>query len=134
MKEEEKKKENEINVNGKKAIVRGGMSSVGAVMKRFDMGGKPAPPQPAKHDKKPEQTIRRDYYATQLATELEDQKSLGCYRVIAEKVPQPVLFEALGAAKEAWQDGKIKKSRAALFMSIIKTYCEDHRIDLGFTP
>ncbi len=33
MKEEEKKKENEINVNGKKAIVRGGMSSVGWVVK-----------------------------------------------------------------------------------------------------
>ena len=134
MKEEEKKKENEINVNGKKALVRGGTSSVGAIMKRFDRVGKPAPPQLAKHNKKPEQTIRRDYYATQLANELEDQKSLGCYRVIAEKVPQPVLFEALGAAKEAWQDGKIKKSRAALFMSIIKTYCENHRIDLGFTP
>ena len=76
MKEEEKKKENEINANGKKTIVRGGMSSLGAVMKRFDMGGKPAPPQPAKHNKKPEQTIRRDYYATQLAIELEDQKAL----------------------------------------------------------
>ncbi len=109
------------------------MTSIGAIMKRFDTEGKPAPPQPTKHNKKSEQTVRRDYYASQLATELEDQKSLGCYRVIAEKVPQPVLFEAIGAAKEAWQDGKIKKSRAALFMSIIKTHCEDHRIDLGFT-
>ncbi len=98
------------------------------------MGGKLAPPQPTKHIKKTGHTIRRDYYATQLANELEDSKSLSCCWLIAEKVPQPVLFEALGAAKEAWQDGKIKKSRAALFMSIIKTYCENHRIDLGFTP
>ena len=69
-------------------------------MKRFDMVGKSAPPKTTKYKKKPEQEVRRDYYAMQLADELHDQKSLGCYRVIAEKVPQPALFEALGAAKK----------------------------------
>ena len=134
MKENEEKKENEISVNGNNAPVRGGVSSVAAIMKRFDRVGKAAPQNAARRKRDDDQKIRRDYYATQLADALHDQKSLGCYRVIAEKVPQTVLFEALGAAKEAWQDGKVKKSRAALFMSIIKTYCEKHRIELGFAP
>ncbi len=96
MKEDESKKENEMNVNDKEARVRGGVSSVAAIMKQFDIGGKPAPPKSAKRKKKPDQEARRDYYASQLADALHDHKSLGCYRVIAEKVPQPVLFEALG--------------------------------------
>ena len=100
MKEDELKKENENNVNGNKALVRGGVNSVAAIMKQFDMVGKSAPPKTTKYKKKPEQEVRRDYYAMQLADELHDQKSLGCYRVIAEKVPQPALFEALGAAKK----------------------------------
>ncbi len=31
-------------------------------MKGFDMVGKSAPPQPARHKKKPEHNVRRDYY------------------------------------------------------------------------
>ena len=76
MKEDELKKENENNVNGNKAPVRGGVSSVAAIMKQFDMVGKSAPPKTTKYKKKPEQEVRRDYYAMQLADELHDQKAL----------------------------------------------------------
>jgi len=141
MKENEKK-ENEINVNAnfKKSDEkkRHGMQGMKDIMKRFDTVQPPPVPEnkipkksPAK--RKPEEKIKRDYFAEQIATELQDEKSLGCYRIIAEKVPQPIIFETLGSVKELWREGKIKKSRGALFVDIIKQYCNKKHIDLAFS-
>lgn len=74
----------------------------------------------------------RDYLASEIADKLNDHKSLGCFRVIAEKVPQPVIFEVLSSIKETDREGKIKVSRGALFVNIIQGYCENHSIELGF--
>jgi hypothetical protein len=79
-----------------------------------------------------EEKAKRDYFATQIATELNDEKSLGCYRVIAEKVPQQIIFETMASVKETWKEGKIQKSRGALFVDLIKTYCDKKHIDLNF--
>jgi len=81
-----------------------------------------------------EEKAKRDYFATEIATQLHDEKSLGCYRVIAEKVPDYIIFETLGSVKESWKDGKIKKSRGALFVDLIKEYCDKKHIDLAFSP
>src|SRR5258708_14839765 len=141
MKENEKK-ENEINVNADFKIAeekkRHGMQGMKDIMKRFDTVKLPPTQEkqipkisPAKQ--KPEEKIKRDYFAEQIATELQDAKSLGCYRVIAEKVPQPIIFATLGSVKELWREGKIKKSRGALFVDIIKQYCDKKHIDLQFS-
>jgi len=154
-KEENEKKENEINVNedfnssdGEK---RSGMQGVREIMRRLDIvSKKPSPKRlktkvanrdvriPGQGEKgirspaTPEEKAQRDYFATHIATELQDEESLGCYRVIAEKVPQPIIFEKIAAVKETWKQGKIKKSRGALFVDLIKTYCKAKQIDLAF--
>ena len=140
-KEEKEKKENEINVNAdfKKTAEkkRHGMQGMKDIMQRFDIV-QPPPVQKPKLPRKSsvrqisEEKLKRDYFAEQIATELDDQKSLGCYRVIAEKVPQPVIFETLGSVKEMWRAGNIKKSRGALFVDIIKQHCEKKQIALPF--
>jgi len=146
MKEKEKK-ENEINVNENFNISdnkkRSGMQGVGDIMRRFDTVSKNRPPERPNarmHQnrktgrvKNPEEKAKRDYFATHIATELADEKSLGCYRVIAEAVPQSVIFETLGAVKETWKEGKIQKSRGALFVDIIKNYCNKNHIALPFS-
>gem|GEM_PF-2776029 len=80
-----------------------------------------------------EEKSKRDYFAKEIAMQLNDQKSLGCYRVIAEKVPEYIIFESLGSVKESWKEGKIKKSRGALFVNLIKEYCDKNHIDLAFS-
>jgi hypothetical protein len=140
-KKEYEKKENEINVNENFQFTdtkkRYDMQGLNDIMKQFDIV-KPKPSLIEKNKpkittkQKPEEKIKRDYYAEQLATELQDQKSLGCYRAIVDKVPQPVIYETLSSVKETWKEGKIKKSRGALFVDIIKTYCDKKHIDLLF--
>lgn len=147
-KEENKKNENEINVNenfnSSDTRERLGIEGISDIMKRFDTV-KPVsieknnvPKKSVKKQKtnqKPEEKIKRDYFATQIATELQDEKSLGCYRTIAEKVPEPIIFETMASVKETWREGKIQKSRGALFVDLIKKYCERKHIDLQFnTP
>jgi hypothetical protein len=152
--EKKEKKENEIHVNeffnrsdGEK---RSGMQGVGEILKRFDSVSKKAVPKrrivrtsqhvPARKQggkgtrasTKPEEIAKRDYVATQIATELQDENSLGCYRVIAEKVPEHALFEILASVKDTWKEGKVKKSRGALFVDLIKTYCKANQLVLPF--
>ncbi|MDO8619500.1 MAG: hypothetical protein Q7R49_06210 [Candidatus Daviesbacteria bacterium] len=75
---------------------------------------------------------QRDYLASEMADKLNDQKSLGCFRVIAAKVPQQVIFEVISSIKETANEGKIKVSKGALFVDVIKGYCFSHGIELGF--
>src|SRR5207302_11410535 len=74
---------------------------------------------PKKQWTKPDAVTQRDFYAQYIAEEQQDQESLGCFHVIAQKVPQPVFFEALAAVKDVWKVGKIRKSRGALFVDLI---------------
>ena len=75
---------------------------------------------------------QRDYVAQEIAKKLGDSKSLGCYRKIAEKIPQNVIFEILASVKDVALSGKIRQSRGALFVEIIKKYAHVRGIDLGF--
>src|SRR5260370_11671934 len=113
---EDKEKENEINVNedfnSSDDRERSGMQGVGDIMKDFDIVSSKRLPE-RRNTRSPEklksvkarnqeEKAKRDYFAKHIATELADEKSLGCYRVIAEVVPQPVIFETLGTVKETW--------------------------------
>ena len=128
MKENEGK-ENEINVNEnfkKEEQKRTGQTnSIGELLKSYQLSS-------STKNSKPDQELKRDVLAEQLAEKLNDQKSLGCYRVIAEKVPQQVIFQTLGNVKETAAAGEIRKSRGALFVEMIKKYSESHGIELGF--
>jgi hypothetical protein len=83
---------------------------------------------------KSEQTIEQEYLAQEMAEKLNDGKSLGCYRKIAARIPQEVIFDVLASVKDVAQSGKIRQSRAALFVKIIKEYAKQRQIDLGFRP
>lgn len=76
--------------------------------------------------------LRRDYVANELARELNDENGLGCFRAIAEKIPQQIVFEKLALVKELAAEGKIRSNPAALFVFYIKQYAKDRKIDLKF--
>ena len=83
---------------------------------------------------KPETVIQRDYVAQEIADKLDDSKSLGCYRKIADKIPQDVIFDVLSSVKDVALSGKIRQSRGALFVEMIKKYAYGRGIELGFNP
>ncbi len=129
-------KENEINVNEdlKNSSRRGGTQSLRDILIHYDLNvSKKATRQPkVPVNYQVVDKDKRDFLASEMAEKLNDQKSLGCYRTIAEKVPQSVIFEVLSSIKETAREGKIKQSKGALFVDIIKGYCETKQIDLGF--
>jgi len=120
-------KENEINVNvdlvNGKSKRNGKLSSMADLLKTH---GLPSPPKSTT----PTKNLKRDVIAQELADTFNDQKSLGYYRVIANKIPQGVIYQTLGSVKEAAQLGKIRKSQAALFVTIVKSYSKQRGIEL----
>src|SRR3954452_7738738 len=145
---EDENKENEINVNGDfqpdSPKKRHGLQRINDILKQFDI--QKASPQlivqrakPTVQTKpklvrkqKPDEILKRDYLAEEIATTLGDRNSLGAFRKIAEQIPDGIIREYLAKIKEAWQDGKIRKSRGALFISMVQQYSDNHNIDLGF--
>src|SRR3954468_7650099 len=145
---EDKKKENEINVNGNfqsdNFKKRHDLQGLNDILKQFDV--QKASPQSigletgrTVHTKpklvrkhKTDEILKRDYLAEEIATTLGDKNSLGAFRKIAEQIPEGIIREYLAKIKEAWQEGKIKKSRGALFTSMIQKYSKNHNIELGF--
>jgi hypothetical protein len=81
---------------------------------------------------KPTTVIQRDYVAQEIADKLDDPNSLGCYRRIADKIPQGVIFDILASVKDVALSGNIRQSRGALFVEIIKKYAASRGIELGF--
>ncbi len=110
-----------------------GITSLADISLQYDIGKYRSAKKPNKQLTEDERA-RRDYYAQTMAKELNDAKSLGAFKVIAEHVPESVIFQTLGTVKEAARDGKIKRSRGALFMKIIQEWCTANGKDLGFQP
>ena len=132
----DEKKENEINVNETLKISNrvGKTQSLRDILVHYDLD---IPRKAKKQFKvlKNQKIIdkdKRDYLASEMVEKLNDQKSLGAFRTIAEKVPEQVIFEVLSSIKETAREGKIRVSRGALFVNIIKGYCENNGINLGF--
>jgi DNA-binding XRE family transcriptional regulator len=74
---------------------------------------------------------RREYLAKEIAKSLGDEQNLGCYLKVAESIPEPILFETLSIVKDIARQGKIKKSKGALFIDLIKRKANLKRIPLG---
>lgn len=66
-----------------------------------------------------------EWVANQIAAQTGDPNSLGCYRIIAERCAQALVFEALSLLKEARRDGSIRMSRGALFVGIMRRLCRE---------
>lgn len=65
-----------------------------------------------------------------------DAESEGYYRRLAATVPRHIIHEALSLVKRAVHEGKVRKSRGALFVAIVKRACADRGISLhgAFEP
>lgn len=124
--EEEKGKEDENNVEENRIVNKvEATESLGAILKRL--------PKPKAVNKgRSLDLAKKGYLAQKMAKELDDVESLGCYRVIAEQCPPELIFEVLSIVKDTANRGKVRQSRAALFVDLVKRLCQKRGIDLGF--
>ena len=67
----------------------------------------------------------QQYLVHEMLAVLHDTESEGYYRRLAATVPKNIIFEALSLVKRAVAEGKIRKSRGALFVAIVKRACAD---------
>lgn len=144
--EEKEKKKNNVNVNENESVEKilhpsatqpppnlqspEGMTSMAELLSKYQ----PASTTPHLARTDDEQIWRRDAVANDLAQALNDEQSLGCYRLIATQIPQQAIFEALSEVKAMNAAGKINTTPGALFVYKIKQYAQDRGIDLNFAP
>jgi hypothetical protein len=76
-------------------------------------------------------TPENEFLAQELAEKLEDDHSLGFYRKVVDSIPKPLIYQALSEVKDAYLTGRIKKSKAALFTSVIQEKAREHNIDFN---
>lgn len=65
---------------------------------------------------------RRDWLAREILDVLRDEHSLGFYRKVAQTVPEHRVFEALSEVRLADREGRVRTSKGALFVSLIRKY------------
>jgi hypothetical protein len=80
-----------------------------------------------KKKKRPED---KEYLASYIAEQLEDDHSLGFFRKVVDLMPENLIYQALSEVKDAYLTGRVKKSKAALFTSVIKSKAIEHDINL----
>jgi len=71
-------------------------------------------------------------FVQEIAEVLEDDHSLGAFRVIVDKVSQHQIRIFLSVIKDTYLTGRIKKSRGAMFISLAKDYARENNINLNF--
>jgi len=81
--------------------------------------------------KKKKRSPEREAFAKELAEQLKDDHSLGFYRIIVDKMSDNLIFQTLSEVKDKYLTNKIKKSKAALFNSIIQAKAKENSIDLN---
>lgn len=123
----EEKEGKKKNVNVEKSG-RTGLQSMQAILGAYSIDAAPQQGRGVPSERK----ARRDYLAQTLANEFDDPGGLGCYRRIADKLPEAVIYRLKAEVKETAQLGEIRSSSAALFVSAAKRYAREHNIALGF--
>jgi hypothetical protein len=81
-------------------------------------------------NKKEKRSPEKEYLAQEMADQLDDDHSLGFYRKVADLIPKNLIFQALSEVKDAFLTGRVKKSKAALFTTIIQAKAMEHNITL----
>ena len=76
----------------------------------------------------------REGLVHEMLSVLQDTESEGYYRRLAATAPKAIIFEALSLVKRAEHEGKIRKSRGALFVAIVKRTCADRGISINRRP
>jgi DNA-binding MarR family transcriptional regulator len=76
----------------------------------------------------------RESLVYEMLSVLRDSESEGYYRRLAATVPKDIIYEALSLVKRAVLDNKIRKSRGALFVTIVKRACADRGVMVGASP
>jgi len=59
-----------------------------------------------------------------------DEQSRGFYTKVAMLCPDDLIYRCLSEVKDEWLQGRVKKSKGALFTDKIKRYCQERGIDL----
>lgn len=70
----------------------------------------------------------RDYLVDEMLSVLGDRDSEGYYQRLAATVPKDIIFETLSIVKRAAHEGKIRKTRGALFVAVVKRACADRGV------
>jgi len=81
--------------------------------------------------KKGKRSQEKELLAKEISEQLEDGHSLGFYRKIVDLVPENLIYQALSEVKDTYLMGKVKKSRAALFNSVIQAKAKKNNINLN---
>ena len=74
----------------------------------------------------------KEQLAKEIAEELNDDHSLGAFRVVVDKISEQRIRIFLSIIKDTHLTGKIKKSRGAMFVSLAKAYAIKNNINLNF--
>ena len=80
---------------------------------------------------KKKRTPEKESLAKDIAKQLEDDHSLGFYRKVVDVIPENLIFQALSEVKDAFLTGRVKKSKAALFTTVIQDKAREYNI--GFS-
>lgn len=80
---------------------------------------------------KKKRTPEKEFLANDLAEKLEDDHSLGFYRKVVDIMPENLIYQALSEVKDAFLTGRVKKSKAALFTSVIQIKALEHNINFN---
>jgi hypothetical protein len=80
-------------------------------------------------NKRKKRTPEMEVFAQEIAEKLEDDHSLGFYRKVVDIIPENLIWQALSEVKDAYLSGRVKKSKAALFTTVIKSKALDHNIN-----
>jgi biotin operon repressor len=81
--------------------------------------------------KKKKRSPEKESLASYIAEQLEDDHSLGFYRRIVDNISENLIYQALSEVKDTYLTGKIIKSKAALFNTIIQNKAKENNINLG---
>jgi hypothetical protein len=76
----------------------------------------------------------RGYLVDEMLSVLGNRDSEGYYQRLAARVPKDIIFEALSLVKRAAREGKVRKSRGALFVAIVKRACADRGVVVSEHP
>jgi len=74
----------------------------------------------------------KEELAREIAEELNDNHSLGAFHTIVDKISEQRIRIFLSIIKDTHLTGKIRKSRGAMFISLVKAYAIKNNINLNF--
>ena len=74
----------------------------------------------------------KELLVKEIAEELKDNRSLGAFRTIVDKISEQQIRIFLSIIKDTHLTGRIKKNRGAMFVSLAKDYAGKNNINLNF--